>query len=75
MSLKDFIDGMEIIKMYYDDLEGYHIGAEHDQIYLYETNRPITPEHREMLKELDWFQPELDEEDEYDPNVGWSSFV
>ena len=79
MNLKNFIAGIEIIKTYYNNQEGYHIGAEHDQIYLYETDRPITPEHVEMLEELDWFQPDAYEDDEgeteYDPNIGWGAFV
>lgn len=79
MNLKNFIAGIEIIKQYYNNQEGYYLRSEYEQFFLYETDRPITPEHVEMLKELDWFQPYADEDDEgeseYDPNIGWSAFI
>lgn len=74
MKLKEFIIGLDIIKTYYDDQCGYHLGAEHDQFYLYATDRPITPLHLEVLKELGWFQPEQDDNG-YDILNGWSAHV
>jgi uncharacterized protein YqhQ len=58
MNLKNFIDGVDILKKYYDNLGGYHLGAEHDQIYLYQTDKPLSDEDQTKMKSLKWFQPD-----------------
>ena len=80
MKLSNFIEGLKILQPYYDDGDGYHIGAEHDQFYAYATNRPLTPEDQKKMCDLDWFQPEsgFSSESEginYDPDDGWSAFT
>jgi len=56
MNLKNFLDGINIIRKYYDDQNGYHLGAEHDQFYLYETDRFVSEKDQSLLRELGWFQ-------------------
>lgn len=74
MDLGSFITGAEIIRKYYSAQDGYHLAAEHDQIYLYATDRPMTEEDVLTVKELGWFQDDV-EDDEYDPNNSWSCYV
>lgn len=75
MNLKNFLEGVAIISKYYDNPEGYHIGADNDQIYLYATDNAITEEDISTLRDLGWFQPEVGTDDEYSPGDGWSSWV
>lgn len=75
MKLRNFVDGINILRPYYDDPDGYHLGAEHDQFYMYATNRPVSDEDVKKLRELGWFQPDADEDDGYDPEDGWSAFT
>lgn len=80
MNLKDFIEGVEILQKYYKDPNGYHLSAEHDQVYLGSTDRPVAAADVKRLHKLGWFQPDMLDEDgeaspEYDPNDGWSTFV
>ena len=78
MSLKNFADGLAIIRAFYDDQDGYHIGAEHDQIYLYATDVPMDADSIAKLRELGWFQSDEDDADGkpiYAPSSSWSVFV
>lgn len=73
MKVQDIIAGIEILTPYYDNLD-YQIGAEHDQIYMYQTDTPVSDEDMTKLKELGWFQEGV-EEDSYDVAESWSAFV
>ncbi len=75
MRLGNFREGLEILTRYFNDPDGYHIGAEHDQIYIYATNRPLSEEDVAKMVELGWFQDELPEDAPYDPEEGWSVFT
>ncbi len=76
MKLKNFIDGLKILQPYYNGEDGYHIGAEHDQFYAYQTDKPLTQEDVQKMRDLDWFQPDEDEDaPEYDPEDGWSAYT
>lgn len=79
MNLKNFVEGITILQPYYDMPDGYHLGAEHDQIFLYATSRPVSDEDVKKLRELGWFQSEVltddDEKPVYDPTEGWSAYV
>ena len=78
MNLADFMVGLEILKPYYDDLVGCQLGAEHDQIYLYPTDRSLSEEDQLSLLELGFFQPDSDDDSDdgaYVPTEGWSCFV
>lgn len=77
MNLQRFMEGIDILKDYYDDTSGYHLGAEHDQIYLYPTDRPIVEADLQRLTDLGWFQDEVpgDLPESYDPESSWSCYV
>lgn len=77
MVLSKFLRGLEVLRTHYDNGDGYHIGAEHDQFYAYATDTPLTDaEFREMI-DLGWFQPEVPESEPavYDASEGWSAFT
>ena len=79
MNLKDFLAGINILSPYYDKPDGYCIGAEHDQFYMYATDRPLTPEDAQKMVDLNWFQEDSDRDDDgnliYDDENGWSAFT
>ena len=74
MNLKNFIAGVEILRPYYEDMDGHHLSAGHDQIYLYATQDPLTETDAKRMFELGWFQDECARE-VYDPSEGWSCHV
>lgn len=73
--MSNFIEGLKTLQPYYQNADGYNIGAEHDQFYAYATERPLTPEDVQKMRDLGWFQPEVDDGADYDPDEGWSAFV
>lgn len=75
MSLSSFIAALETAAPYYDNRDGYHIGAEHDQFYLYATDRPMSDEDVEKMRSLGWFQPGIADDEPYDPAESWSTFT
>lgn len=78
MKLSELITSLEIVKSYYDDPDGYHVGAEHDQIYLYVTDRPLSASHVQLMLDMGWFQEGGATEDDpsaYDPEESWMSFT
>ena len=66
MNLKNIREGIDIISKYYDDPEGYHTGADHDQFYRWETDRPVSDEDKARLDELGWM---------YEEGNSWSCFT
>jgi hypothetical protein len=83
MRLTDLIEGLDIFKTYFDDTTGYHVGAEHDVIYVFPTDRPVSEEDVERLIALDWHQEDVEIEDEdadfspehYSPDETWSHYT
>lgn len=80
MKLQNFIEGLKILQKYFNDPNGYHLGAEHDQIYVYATNNPLSEEDINKLLELGWFQDENDIIDgecdqTYNPESSWSVYT
>ena len=76
MLLSDMIEGLKTLQPYYCGCDGHHISAEHDQIYVTPTDRPLTPDDVQKLYGLGWFQPgHVDVVDSYDPTVPWSAFT
>ncbi len=75
MKLSEFTEGLDILKKYFNDPNGYHIGSEHDQFYVYATDKPVSDEDVKILLELGWFQPETNDDDGYSPEDGWSVFT
>lgn len=80
MNLQNFTEGINIIAKYFNKKDGYHIGAEHDQFYVYQTDRELSEDDIKKMIELGWFQ-EVDAKGEefslgdYDKEEGWSCFV
>jgi hypothetical protein len=76
MKLSNFIEGLTILRPYYNDPDGYHIGAEHDQFFAYATDKPLSDEDVDKMRELGWFQPDGEPMDSiYYPNDGWNAFT
>ena len=75
MKLSNFIEGLRTLQQYYENGEGYHIGAEHDQFYCCQTDKPLTPEDVQKMRDLGWFQPEQGDDAEYSPEDGWSALT
>lgn len=75
MNLRSFTDGLAILSRYFDNPNAYALGAEHDQFYVYKTDRPVTEPDVVALRELGWFQPEQESGEPYDPGEGWSCWV
>ena len=79
--LDKFLKGIAIIQPYYDDPKGYHLGAEHDTIYIYATDRPMGNDDVADLMQLGFFQPDVrvdkDEHtvEDYDPEEGWAIYI
>jgi len=80
-----FIAGLLILGKYYNKPDGYHLGAEHDIIYVYTTDRPIDNEDDlKQLYLLGFHQDEVkaaynlpvdQKYTTYDPKEGWSIYV
>ena len=81
MKLDNLIEGLTILRPHYKNGgDSYNTGAEHDQIYAYQTDTPLTETEAARMRELGWFQPDVPEDDEenpgpYDPEEGWSAFT
>jgi len=53
------LEGLKILAKYLPDTDGYYVGAEHDELYVYEVKTDeITEEDRKRLEELGWDQGE-----------------
>ena len=74
MNMKELVDGLNILRPHFYDPDGYHVGAEHDQFYVYATDTPLNEDEIASLRDLGWFQPSCSE-DEYQPEEGWSAFT
>jgi hypothetical protein len=55
MTIDSLIAGLTILRPYYDGTG--QIGAEHDEIYVYPTTRPLGEPDLHRLIELGWHQP------------------
>lgn len=86
MKTTAIIEGLTILERYRDKPDGFNIGAGHDQLYAYSTDRPIEGNDLERLIELGWFQEEVNYGDDeetgscfaakhYDPDEGWCCFT
>ena len=80
------IEGLTILEKYRNSPNGFNVSAEHDQIYVHKTDRPVSGKDIDRLISLHWFQDEVDFGDDeetggdfaakhYDPEESWSCFV
>lgn len=56
MKFDDFIEGLDILKKYFINTSGYHIGAEHNTFYVNATDDPVSEFDYNYLKKLGWLQ-------------------
>ncbi|HMP71545.1 MAG TPA: hypothetical protein PKA76_19520 [Pirellulaceae bacterium] len=80
MTLDKIRAGIVIAQKYYDDPDSFHFGAEHDEIFLYATDRCMDAADVSQMIELGWRQDVEPKGDEmtvadYDPSEGWRTFV
>ena len=82
MDLKRFIDGIEIIRRYYNKPDGHHISAEHDAFFLYPTDRLLSADDLAAVVALGWLQEGVDFDEAKDdltaaymPGEGWYCFT
>ena len=59
MNTADFIRGLDILMDYYDKRDSYHLGAEHDVIYAYATDRPLSPGDLQRVIDFGFHQEEV----------------
>lgn len=82
MKTTNIIDGLNILRAYYDEKNLYTMGAEHDVVYAYATNKPLIKADVEKMVDLGWAQHDADTGDDedfeakhYDPEEGWAAYV
>ena len=74
MNLKNLMAGLNLLLPYYDDPDGYNIGAEHDIFYAYATDEVLPDEVAAKMFGLGWVQP--DGEDEvYCSTESWAAYT
>jgi hypothetical protein len=75
MMLKNLVEGIEIMRKYYDDPDEHHHTCEHDEFIMFPTDNRISEEDYEVLVALDWYQPEVANDDHeynfYDQEESW----
>ena len=75
MIFSKVIRGLEIFNTYFDN-DSYCLGAEHDCLHVYGTDRHISVEDFLELKELGWRQESWsDDSEEYSVDEGWHAWV
>lgn len=80
MKTTNIIEGLKILHPYYDDPEGSHNGAEHDEFYAYATDKKVSKKDLIKLVELGWHQ-DVDTGDyefnpsHYDVEESWIAYV
>lgn len=78
---QEIIDGLAICERYREKPNSYNTGAEHDQLYCYATDSPLSDEDVTKMIELGWFQEDCQWAGtkmvaaDYDPEEGWSIFT
>ena len=81
MKMFEFLAGIAILSPHYVTPNGYNLGADHDVIYAYSTDTPLSEEEVKQMKGLGWIQEDVgsDEDDEdnvpYDSEEGWAVYV
>lgn len=81
MNIKNLVEGINLLRKAFNDPDGYHIGAEHDAFYVYETDRPLSDEEAQKLIDLGWFQEGISDPskdftlEDYDSAESWCAYV
>lgn len=85
MTLEKLAAAIAILRPYYDT-DGHFVDAEHDQIYLCKTNKPLSAEDVLKMRALGWFQGSDDDDDAdeetgetkpetYDADESWTCYT
>jgi hypothetical protein len=79
---KNVMSGLKILLKYQGNPDSYHLGAEHDVLYFYPTDKQVCSQDIETLIALGWFQDDADTGDSddfrsehYDQDLSWVCFV
>lgn len=78
MKLSELAQAIQILSTYYDDPDGYHVAAEHDQIFLYATDRPLSEADVARMLALGWWQESGatdDDPEAYDADEVWQHYT
>ena len=70
MIINEVIKGMEILSKYFDE-DGYNVGAEHDVIYVYNTDKAVSEEDIVTLRSNGWEQDSA----EYSLKESWQRYL
>lgn len=74
MRTSSIIEGLTILEKYRDKPDGYNTGAEHDQIFAYAPDIPVSPDDATRLALLGWFQEGM-QHGEFSPLEGWACYT
>jgi len=80
MGAKNLVEGLQTLMPYYDHPDGFNAGAEHDAIYAYATDRPLSKQDIERMIDLNWVQERDDYDrdfsaDDYNQYEGWVKYL
>ena len=74
MKLSDVIKGVMILRPYYNDPDGYNMGAEHDMMFMFATDKPLPDDDVCKMHDLGWFQENVPKGC-YSPEESWSAHI
>ena len=78
MNTLNFMTGLSILMKYKTNPDGYNIGADHDIIYVWATEKPVSEIDLARLYDLSWFQNVENDKDGnpiYNIEESWKAFV
>ncbi len=74
MKLSELKQAVDILTPYYNRADGDHVSAEHDMIYLHETDQILSADDQLSMIGMGWFQEYGASEDQpfnYNPCEAW----
>ena len=75
MKLTNFLAGIAILQPHYI-MDGYNLGAEHDEISLYATDTQLSRDEIAQMHKLGWWQSGCDSgAGEYNADESWRAFT
>lgn len=74
MAFDKVLRALEITRPHFTDPSGYHLGAEHDEIYIWKTDTPLSEAEVAEMRALGWEQPDA-AGDAYDPEQSWMRHI
>lgn len=81
MKTCDIVEGIQILAKYRNK-QGWDLGAAHDVIYCFATDKPVGAEDLQRLVDLGWCQEDADYDpgegfkvENYDPEESWTAYV